>query len=124
MDVDHESLHEHIGSFNPIFESNDPPDIGTSVTHTPIELSHDDSIVTQQLVDMDLEPSQDIVGNPNAASITEQLLALGLKVDPTHRFTICIPCAYGIPYTFTHMYLLRQHKQPPQLKNSIQGEAH
>jgi hypothetical protein len=94
------------------------------VTHTPIELSHDDSIVTQQLVDMDLEPSQDIVGNPNAASITEQLLALGLKVDPTHRFTICIPCAYGIPYTFTHMYLLRQHKQPPQLKNSIQGEAH
>ena len=126
MDIDHEPPLEHMDGPRPILESDNPPDAEGSVTHAPIDLDRVDHVVTHQLMDMDPNPSRDGVidsdipmTDSTSESVSEQLLTFGLKVDPTHRFTVCIPCARAIPYASAHTHLLRQHKQPPQLKRTF-----
>ncbi|KAH0826845.1 hypothetical protein J3R83DRAFT_4377 [Lanmaoa asiatica] len=123
MDVDYELPLEHINDPHPIVESNDPSCTQHAVTHASVGSYCVEHVVAQQPVDMDLDPPRDSVIasqmpiiDSTSESASEQLLIFGLTVDPTHRFTICIPCAHAIHHASAYTHLLRQHKQPPQLK--------
>ena len=125
MDVDHEPTVDYMDTNHPIFESKDPPDADHTVTHSPIGgLDYANRVANEQLLDMGLDHPRVIdsdipMADSTAGSVSEQLLTLGLKVDPTHRFTICLPCAHSIHYASAHTHVLRQHKQPPQLKSTL-----
>ncbi|KAF8549160.1 hypothetical protein OG21DRAFT_627578 [Imleria badia] len=94
-------------------------DIDVSVVHPPTSTDMDPSPLSHDDMEVDLTPCaapMDLSHLPLDPSTSDKLLSWGIRVDPTFKLTICLPCSSPINHLHAHAHLLDYHKMPAALR--------